>query len=180
MTHETKGTHKHLISHRHSTGILTIFLSLILPSTALANGMSKLIYLPIILGLTIILSVTVAVFIKFGLCRLVYPDDIRISIKSFSLVMVLEFIIMNFFTYLLLAFTMQNYDMRVTNMLSYLSIDAALLYFQKVIVEHKLEWSFAGRLLMFAFALPFINFFPNYRLVTKYTAYRLTRFRYWL
>ena len=180
MIYKTNNTEKNIIPYKHFITLFSMLLFLILPGSAYANGMGALIYVPIILQLTIILSVFIAVLIKFILCKLLYSGDAKFSLKSFFLVMIVELIIMSVFTYAFLAYTSKDYDMRVTSFLSYLSTDIALLYFQKILVEHKYAWSLIGKSLLFVFVLSFINFIPNYKLLAKHGENRLNRDKHWL
>ena len=92
---------------------------------------------------------------------------------AFEIVFALAFI--NSF----LSYASKDFDMRVMNVLSYLSFDAVFLYFRKALVEHDLPWSLMFKFLIVFFTLSLVNFFPNYGLISRYAGKRLNKDRRW-
>jgi hypothetical protein len=154
-----------------------MLLFLILPREAFANGSSAMLtgLILALIGpaLTIVLTVFIAVVIKFGIFKYFFSRDTKITWTPFISVLKTELIIIVAFTFALIAFLIFVYrniefDMFVTNFLSYLSTYAGLLYFQKIFVEHTYFWLAMSKLLIIFFVLSLIMFIPNYKLLAKH------------
>jgi ankyrin repeat protein len=157
-----------------------MLLFLIIPREAFANGSSALLYALIAIPLAILLTVFITVFIKFTLCKYLCSRDVKITLKPFFYVMIIELIIIIIFTFTSLPLRSDEYDMTVTRYLSDLSIDVGLFYFQKIFVEHAYIWSIMIKLFFIFFALSFMIFIPSYIILKKYTKKRYVDKQNWL
>lgn len=149
--------------------VLSILLSLLSPSLAYANGMAALIYVPIVLQLAILLSGIIAVFCKSGIWRLASFSNERAPLKAWFFVMIPELIFMTILTYACILFLQREFEIGLTNYLSYASVDVAVLYYQKTILEHNFYWPLIPKLIVFTVVLSFINAIPNLRLLHKHS-----------
>jgi hypothetical protein len=166
--------------NKYSLAAFPILLSLILPSSAHAHSMGALVFGAILFQFIILLSPFLAVFLKFGFLKYARLTVAKFSFKPFILVMIFEIVLMVAFINVFLSYASKDYDMRVVNLLSYLSADAALLYFQKALVEHNFPWSLVSKALIYFFGLSLFIFIPNYKLVSAYKIKSLSIDRHWL
>ena len=168
-----------IFSNKYFLAILPAVLLLVLPGKAGAHNVGKLVFYALLLQFIIVLSPVLAVFIKFAFCKRDFLKEARISLKPFFLIMAFEIVLALAFINAFLSYASKDFDMRVMNVLSYLSFDAVFLYFRKALVEHDLPWSLMFKFLIVFFALSLVNFFPNYGLISRYAGKRLNKDRRW-
>jgi hypothetical protein len=78
--------------------------------------------------------------------------------------MIPELIFMTILTYACILFLQRQYEIGLTNYLSYASVDVAVIYYQKTLLEHNFYWPLIPKLIVFTVVLSFINAIPNLRL----------------
>ncbi len=168
-----------IFSNKYSLAILPAVLLLVLPGIARAHDVGGLVFYALLLQFIIVLSPVLAVFLKFSLCKRGFLKDAGFSLKPFFLVMGFEMIFALAFLNAFLSYTGKDFNMRILNVLSYLSTDAVFLYFQKAVIEHDFPWSLISKFLILFFALSLFNFFPNYVLISRYGGKHLNIDRRW-
>jgi len=168
-----------IFSNKYTLAILPAVLLLVLPGKAGAHNVGKLVFYALLLQFIIVLSPVLAVFIKFALYKRALPRNASFSLKPLFLVMVFEIAFAVTFVNAFFSYSSKDFDLRIMNILSYLSIDAVFLYFRHAVIEHDLPWSMMIKFLIVFFALTLANFFPNYGLISRVAGKSFNKDRRW-
>jgi hypothetical protein len=165
--------------NKYSLAVLSAAFLFALPGTALAHAVGALVFYSLLFQFLIVISPLLSAFLKYAFCKRALPRESRISLQPISLVMVFEIAFTLAFVNAFFSYASKDFDMRIMNILSYLSIDAVFLYFRKAVIEHDLPWSMVFKFLIVFFALSLVNFFPNYGLISRYAGKCLNKDRRW-
>ena len=167
------------LSKKYSPAILSASFLLFLPGTALAHDMGALVFYALLLQFLIVISPLPAALLKFSLCKRAFQREAGFSLKPFLLVMFFEIAFAVAFINAFFSYSGKDFDLRIMNILSYLSIDAVFLYFRKTIIEQDFPWSMMFKFLIVFFALSLANFFPNYGLISRVAGKSINKDRRW-